>query len=637
MSVVLKVLMSILMMRLSSQLEAKGLLRKEQAGFRSHEEVISQVIALYEICLRRRQIGCKTWVAFIDFRKAYDTVPHAALFAKLSHVGVRGKALRFLKAIYEDSHIAIRSPEGVIIEQLMKGVRQGCPLSPILFDVFINDILDDINNGAMIPGIYHGENRIPGLLLADDLVGLSGSRRRLFSTLQKVEQWSSNWEMDLGVQKCGIVIVGGSDHDRRKAIYKIKGEPVPVLRSYTYLGIPFNDELDLSKAVMSRLENARRFAYGIRHFLTSRSIPISSRVLVAKCCIVSRILFGSELWGMNQQFAAKGQKLMNEVMRWISGTHSKSTAVPIGAAEIEMEIPPIEALAAAQRARIYAKSPQLRTWLKDLVEQPYRGVWKPADTWVTGTRRWLRRFMLMDEDTPLSSKEIVSRTWDRLLTSKRLSNSINTRRYLSNCFRDNICYKRIPELLPDLKTGFQLLLKARIGSLWTGRKLALANMLPADVYTNKCPCCNSYCFDQQGETLRHILMECSCWVEVRTQWLNSLILDSKEMLTTSGIALYGSEMRDAITVMLLGGKYNGVGLQHWTYSDIVPFAVLDHVVAQFVLGCSKVASFLQAIHPKRMKILKGLIDKHLEQLAANAPWGGVNHDAQSPTDQGPTG
>src|ERR1700744_2991515 len=89
-AVALKLVCSIVITRINVSLEKAGRLRREQAGFRSREECLGQSVALYEILLRRKLQGKKTYTCFIDFKKAYDMVPHEALFLKLERIGVTG-------------------------------------------------------------------------------------------------------------------------------------------------------------------------------------------------------------------------------------------------------------------------------------------------------------------------------------------------------------------------------------------------------------------------------------------------------------------------------------------------------------------------------------------------------------------
>ena len=83
----------------ANRLQKKMAFCKEQAGFRRNEECSGHIASLLEICQRRMTEGKKTVLTFLDLQKAFDTVPHAALLYKCERIGIRGRALRFIRAI----------------------------------------------------------------------------------------------------------------------------------------------------------------------------------------------------------------------------------------------------------------------------------------------------------------------------------------------------------------------------------------------------------------------------------------------------------------------------------------------------------------------------------------------------------
>eukprot|EP00732_Lithocolla_globosa_P002416 Lithocolla_globosa_v1_NODE_1574_length_2483_cov_6.390083.p2 type:complete len:183 gc:universal NODE_1574_length_2483_cov_6.390083:2324-1776(-) len=129
--VIMKVLTKTVASRMQSAMEEQKLFDEAQGGFRSLEEAIAQYCALLDALERRSIAGLKSFVAFIDLRKAYDTVPHEALFKKLETFGFSGKCMDYLRNLYSKSNSFGFSR----IFKQFRGLRQGCPSSTTLFNL----------------------------------------------------------------------------------------------------------------------------------------------------------------------------------------------------------------------------------------------------------------------------------------------------------------------------------------------------------------------------------------------------------------------------------------------------------------------------------------------------------------------
>ncbi|OMJ27544.1 LINE-1 retrotransposable element ORF2 protein [Smittium culicis] len=102
-----------------------------------------------------------------------------ALLHKPRSVGIEGKLLNMIKSMYDAPKIAVRVGNFISNRtEYLYGVRQGCPASPILFDLYINDIFKNIR-GVRVPGLI---SPIPGLLFVDDAVLLDESSVELKTT-----------------------------------------------------------------------------------------------------------------------------------------------------------------------------------------------------------------------------------------------------------------------------------------------------------------------------------------------------------------------------------------------------------------------------------------------------------------------
>ena len=148
----LKIYEGIIHKRLTNFLEGKKWFSSFQAAYRKSRSTVDHILVLQELFLEyrmnkftrsgNRKTSPLYW-CFIDLRKAFDMVLRSIMFSKLYKCGVRGKMFRVIKDIYSNNKARVLiglnlSPEF----DILSGVLQGSKLGPILFLIFINDLLE---------------------------------------------------------------------------------------------------------------------------------------------------------------------------------------------------------------------------------------------------------------------------------------------------------------------------------------------------------------------------------------------------------------------------------------------------------------------------------------------------------------
>ena len=116
----------------------------------------------------------KVYACFVDFKKAFDSVWHEGLFFKLLENKIDGSFFRLIKSLYANSKCAVKlSKSRTEFFSYSRGVRQGCVLSPILFNLYINELATIFENANSDPFILPNGTKLSCLLYADDLIILS--------------------------------------------------------------------------------------------------------------------------------------------------------------------------------------------------------------------------------------------------------------------------------------------------------------------------------------------------------------------------------------------------------------------------------------------------------------------------------
>lgn len=151
-----------------------ALFAEEQAGFRAGWSTTEQIFNLRIICERYLQHQQHLYHVFVDFKKAFDQEWHAALWATMRKYNISPDIVRVIQHLYDKATSAVLH-NGATRDwfRTTTGVRQGCLLSPIPFNIFLERIMTDAledQDGT----ISIGGREITNLRFADDIDGLAG-------------------------------------------------------------------------------------------------------------------------------------------------------------------------------------------------------------------------------------------------------------------------------------------------------------------------------------------------------------------------------------------------------------------------------------------------------------------------------
>ena len=191
-----------------------------QIGARKRPRTADHMFILrHLIDLHIKQKKKDIFTAFIDFEKAFDTIWRDALVHKLLKTGIHGRLFKIIRFMYSETYYGMKCSDGHTPFFLsVTGVRQGCNLSPILFNLFLNDItklFSDIN------GFEIGSKKINYLLYADDLLVLCKCRSDLQFCLSRLHKYTIKWGLKINNKKSKLIVF--SKYKRRKHKLYISG------------------------------------------------------------------------------------------------------------------------------------------------------------------------------------------------------------------------------------------------------------------------------------------------------------------------------------------------------------------------------------------------------------------------------
>jgi Reverse transcriptase (RNA-dependent DNA polymerase)/Domain of unknown function (DUF6451) len=208
--------------------------------------------------------------------------------------GYPDKIVRILENVYKDTFSAV-GVDGEITDwfETIVGVLQGCVLSPLLFNIFLEMIIAIALDGTDVGAVINGE-LISDLRFADDIALLSEKEDGLQLLVNKVAESSSKMGMRINVAKTEIQALGKDENKFKIHVY---GQQLQQVDNFVYLGGSISSRNGSEGDISRRVGLARGNFHALKNVWTSKEISKATKLKVYETLILSMLLYyNSETW-----------------------------------------------------------------------------------------------------------------------------------------------------------------------------------------------------------------------------------------------------------------------------------------------------------------------------------------------------
>ena len=296
MSQVAKIVLRVIDERLRRKVEET--VDRAQFGFRKGKGTRNAIFVLRTIIERSIEKQKDLFMCFVDFEKAFDTVRHEVLVERLRMLGVDPADLRVMTNLYWGQRAVVKigddKSDWVKIE---RGVRQGCVLSPDLFSLYSQAVMDEMED---LEGVTVGGMNINNIRYADDTVLIADTEEKLQRLVDRLDVECRGVGLKINIGKTEVMGVTKRKEQLRVNV-NVGGEAVKQVRTFRYLGSLMDEDGRCDAEIRSRIGMGKANFGQMRRILTSMSLSIGIRLRILKCYIWSVMLYGCETWTVSKE------------------------------------------------------------------------------------------------------------------------------------------------------------------------------------------------------------------------------------------------------------------------------------------------------------------------------------------------
>ena len=299
-----------------------------QGGFRKGRGCADQTFIVRQICEKYIAKNKDVYFAFLDLEKAYDRIDRKAMWKVLRIYGIGGRLLRAVESLYAGSKACVRVGSELSEWFSVKvGLRQGCVMSPWLFNLYIDGVVREVNARVLGRGlklIDRNENEweMNQLLFADDTVVVADSEEKLCQLVSEFGRVCKRRKLKVNVGKSKVMRCRRREDDTRLNVM-LDGEVLEEVDQFKYLGSIISANGGVEADVSHRVSEGSKVLGAVNGVIRNRGLGMNVKKVLYEKVIVPTVTYGSELWGMKEEerkklnvFEMRCLRSMCGVSRW---------------------------------------------------------------------------------------------------------------------------------------------------------------------------------------------------------------------------------------------------------------------------------------------------------------------------------
>ena len=396
-------------------------LPSSQAAYQPGRNTIEQIISLEQMIEKSLEFNLPMHIVFIDFKKAFDSLKLESLWSLLETTPINKAYIHLLKLTYDGSTASIKCDIGITrIINILRGVKQGDILSPLLFCIVIAAVLykteEDTKHcrppdqDCTYSGYSIGGQVISNLGYADDIAAINANKYNLQMFLSKLAKYAEEVGLKINIDKTKCMT---TDKQNRPLNLKVQGHRIEQVDEFQYLGHNISNSNNHLTAIKHRISLGWAAFNNNSQTLKSSHIPSKVKGRLFTTYVLPVVLYGMDCVAWTQNLIHKMEVFQNHAMRIMTG-HRLIDHKPITELRAMTGLKPMEALIRSKTLKLFG---HIRRSTKGLAKLCFEGMIEGQRSRGAPSRRWkdnITEWSQIDNWNTINSMSLQREHWKTL-------------------------------------------------------------------------------------------------------------------------------------------------------------------------------------------------------------------------------